>query len=270
MALCADVRSSGDVVPADARLLPGFFSNLECDEAILTGESLPVGKNTEPLDERECPIGDRLNMIYSGSQVTKGRARAVVTMTGMTVSIRAHLPYLKTEIGKSQTELGKIAEALGRKEKSTKTGFAQVWERVKVFLGMAGTTPLQIKMNKLAYVLLTIAIILAIIVVSSTGYRNIPDSIATYAVAAAVSILPASLVAVISLTLAVACRDLAARNALVRRMDAVETIGGVTDICSDKTGTITVGRMVLKKVWVPRFSSHNGDGNTYTVDSAQE
>jgi Na+-exporting ATPase len=101
-----------------------------------------------------------------------------------------------------------------------------------VSLGLAGTTPLQIKLNQLSYYVLGIAILLAVIVVSSTGYRNLPESIATYAVAAAVSILPESLVAVISLTLAVACRDLASRNALVRRMDAVETIGGVTGVSS--------------------------------------
>lgn len=259
------------MVPADARLLPGFVSNLEIDEALLTGESLPVGKIDEPLEERDIPVGDRLNMVYSGSQVTKGRGRAVVTMTGMKVrSSNCHFLVLHglMEISAfEQSELGKIAEALERKENSSKTGFARFIERAKILLGLAGTTPLQIKLNKLAYILLICAVLLAIIVVSSTGYSNIPSSIAPYAVAAAVSVLPASLLAVISLTLAVACRDLAARNALVRRMDAVETIGGVTDICSDKTGTITVGRMVLKKAWVPISGT---DGETYLVDSAQE
>ena len=196
----------GDVVPADARIIEGHVSNLECDEALLTGESLPVAKIIDTLDDPTCPVGDRVNMVYSGSQVTKGRARAVVTMTGM------------------NTELGKIAGALERKEANTAAGFAKFQHRAAVGLGLAESTPLQIRLNLLAYILLGISIVLAIIVVSSTGFKNIPDSIATYAVAAAVSLLPASLVAVVNLTLAVACRELASRNALVRRMDAVETL----------------------------------------------
>jgi Na+-exporting ATPase len=123
-----------------------------------------------------------------------------------------------------QTELGKIAEALDKKEGTKETGYRLLVHRVKVALGLVDTTPLQLKMNQLAYWLLLVAVVLAVIVVSSTGYRNIPWSIATYAVAAAISALPASLFAVVSLTLAVACRELAARNALVRRMDAVETM----------------------------------------------
>lgn len=122
------------------------------------------------------------------------------------------------------TELGKIADALERKDKVTDKGARLLVRRVKVALGVMDTTPLQIKLNKLAYWLLLSAIILAVIVVSSTGFHDIPNSIATYAVAAAVSLLPASLIAVLSLTLAVACRELADRNALVRRMDAVETL----------------------------------------------
>ena len=108
------------------------------------------------------------------------------------------------------------------------------------------------RLNKLAYFLLGCAIIIAIIVVASTGFPdNIPLTVATYAVAAAVSILPASLIAVVSLTLARASQDLAERNALVRRMDAIEALAGVENVCSDKTGTLTVGRMVVRKFWVP-------------------
>ncbi|KAG9056423.1 hypothetical protein FS842_010757 [Serendipita sp. 407] len=223
----------GDVVPADARIIPGFLSNLECDEALLTGESMPVSKIADPIDQADCPVGDRTNMIYSGSQVTKGRARCVVTMTGM------------------HTELGKIAKALESKEGTKEEGWKLLVHRLKAGLGLADSTPLQITLNKLAYWLLLGAIILAITVVSSTGYTNMPNSIATYAVASAVSLIPESLTAVTSLTLAVACRELAARNAYVRRMDAVETLGGVHNICSDKTGTITLGRMVVKKIWIP-------------------
>lgn len=117
----------GDVTPADGRLIPGHISSLECDEALLTGESLPVLKTTEPLDDPDCPVGDRTNMVYSGSQISKGRARCVIVATGM------------------QTELGKIAEAMQRKEKRSETGLAAKWYKFKVILGVAGTSPLQIK-----------------------------------------------------------------------------------------------------------------------------
>ncbi|WVR03068.1 potassium/sodium efflux P-type ATPase, fungal-type [Kwoniella sp. DSM 27419] len=224
---------NGDIVPADGRVLDGHCSNLECDEAFLTGESLPVAKQSEPIDEEECPVGDRLSMVFSGAQVTKGRARVVITSTGM------------------GTEIGKIAQALEGKAKRSEKGFAAFWYKAKVVLGVADTTPLQIKLNKLAYFLLGCALLIAFIVVASTGFSDVPLSVATYAVAAAVSILPASLIAVVSLTLARASTDLAQRHALVRRMDAIEALAGVENVCSDKTGTLTVGRMVVRKFWVP-------------------
>ncbi|EOR00553.1 hypothetical protein E3P92_04153 [Wallemia ichthyophaga] len=244
----------GDIIPADGRVIDNHISNLEVDEALLTGESLPVSKQTETLDDKTCPVGDRINMVFSGSQVTKGRARCVVTSIGM------------------KTELGAISEALATKADSKKRGWRRFWEKTQVFLGVKGTTPLQIKLNKLAYLLLVLAIIFAIVVVSSTGYVDIPDSTATYAVATAISLLPASLIAVVSLTLATSSRELAKRNALVRKMDAIETLAGVTDICSDKTGTITVGRMVLKKAWVPsRFEAPDTKvGQTYAVESGKD
>ncbi|WVO20606.1 potassium/sodium efflux P-type ATPase, fungal-type [Cryptococcus decagattii] len=224
---------NGDIVPADGRILDGHLSNLEADEAFLTGESLPVAKQTEPIEEEDCPVGDRVCMVFSGSQITKGRARVVITSTGM------------------GTEIGRIAQALDSKAKNKKRGFAAFWWKTKAILGVVETTPLQIKLNKLAYFLLACALIIAVIVVASTGFSDVPLSIATYAVAAAVSILPASLIAVVSLTLANASTDLASRHALVRRMDAIEALAGVENVCSDKTGTLTVGRMVVRKVWVP-------------------
>ncbi|KAG8802546.1 hypothetical protein FRC17_006393, partial [Serendipita sp. 399] len=226
---------------------------------------MPVSKTADPIDQPDCPVGDRTNMVYSGSQVTKGRARCVVTMTGM------------------HTELGKIAKALEAKQGTKEEGWSLLVHRLKVGLGLADSTPLQITLNKLAYWLLLGAIILAITVVSSTGYKDMPSSIATYSVAAAVSLIPESLTAVTSLTLAVACRELAARNAYVRRMDAVETLGGVHNICSDKTGTITLGRMVVKKVWIPvksvflsraapgeRLDYDTVTGETYAVESGTD
>ena len=134
------------------------------------------------------------------------------------------------------------------------------------------------RLNKLAYILLGWAIIIAIIVVASTGFRDVPLSVATYAVAAAVSILPASLIAVVSLTLARASTDLASRNALVRRMDAIEALAGVENVCSDKTGTLTVGRMVVRKFWVPVVDSRANEdapldtatGQSYSFETGSD
>ncbi|KAJ9123082.1 hypothetical protein QFC22_001272 [Naganishia vaughanmartiniae] len=256
----------GDIVPADCRILEGQLAGLECDEALLTGESLPSVKTEDSISDPVCPVGDRTCMIYSGSQAAKGRAKVVCIATGM------------------NTELGKISAALSRKEKNNKTGFAATWHKCKVFLGLAETTPLQIKLNKLAYVILFFACIVAVVVVASTGFKNVPLSIATYAVAAAVSLLPASLPAVIALSLSTASKELAQNNALVRRMDAIETLSAVTDVCSDKTGTITLGKMVTRRVWVPasiargigkvgadaEFEADLQQGQYFTIDTASD
>jgi Na+-exporting ATPase len=164
---------------------------------------------------------------------------------------------------------------------------------------------LPFRLNSLAYLLLGAALLLALIVVASTGFRDVPMSLATYAVATAVSVLPASLIAVVSLTLATASRELARRNALVRRMgsfrlfrspllthrsyvddffstytDAIEALSAVTDICSDKTGTLTVGKMVVRKAWIPTNTAHptadrpatldTSEGQAYTAESGSD
>ena len=153
-------------------------------------------------------------MVFSGSTVTKGRAKAIVTATGM------------------QTQLGAIAASLAEKEKVNKTGFALRWHKFLAFLGLREVSPLQQKLNALAYTLLGFSLIIALIVVASTAFSNVPLSIATYAVAAAVSLLPASLIAVVALSLAQASIDLSKRNALVRRMDAIEAMAGIDGVCS--------------------------------------
>jgi hypothetical protein len=162
--------SPGTIIPADGRLLTGHVSSLEVDEALLTGESLPVAKISEAFSEADIPLGDRLNMVYGGSQVTKGRGKAVVVATGM------------------DTELGKIAEAMERQVKTKETGWRKRWYRFKVALGVAGTSPLQIKLNRLAYLLLSIAILLAIIVLASTAFVDIPESISTVRVLGALGV----------------------------------------------------------------------------------
>ncbi|GMK59492.1 hypothetical protein CspeluHIS016_0800980 [Cutaneotrichosporon spelunceum] len=238
----------GDIVPADGRVLEGL-SNLEADEAFLTGESLPVTKQSEPVDEDDCPVGDRLSMVFSGAMITKGRASVVVTGTGMS------------------TEIGSIARALQSKGERSEKGFAKFWYWTKVKLGLAETSPLQYRLNSLALALLAAAIVTAIVVLASTGFRRIPRSTATYAVAAAVSMLPVSLVAVVSLTLAQASAQLAQEHVLVRRMDAIEALAGIDNVCSDKTGTLTVGRMVVRKMWVPTGNKH---GLTYSFKSGSD
>jgi Na+-exporting ATPase len=117
----------GSIVAADGRLIQGSVSNLETDEALLTGESLPVAKNADASEKEDMPIGDRLCMVYAGSQITKGRARAVVVGTAM------------------NTELGKIAEAIERKVENKEKGWRAKWYKVQVALGVKDTTPLQIK-----------------------------------------------------------------------------------------------------------------------------
>jgi len=252
----------GDIVPADCRIVAGQLAGLECDEALLTGESLPSTKTEDPISDPTCPVGDRTCMIYSGSQAAKGRAKVICVATGM------------------QTELGKISAALSRKETNKRTGFSAFWYKFQVFLGLKDTTPLQIKLNKLAYLVLFFACIVAVIVVASTGFKDVPLSIATYAVAAAVSLLPASLPAVIALSLSTASKKLADSNALVRRMDAIETLAAVTDVCSDKTGTITLGKMVTRRLWIPAgikgqgvaadFSDDLASGQYFTIDTASD
>lgn len=241
---------NGDIVPADGRVLEGL-SNLEADEAFLTGESLPVSKQFEPVDEDDCPVGDRISMVFSGAMITKGRASVAVTGTGM------------------NTEIGSIAKALQSKGERTEKGWAARWYWVKVKLGLAETSPLQYKLNTLAFTLLGAAIVTAIVVLASTGFKNIPRSMATYTVAAAVSMLPVSMVAVVSLTLAQASAQLAKENVLVRRMDAIEALAGIDNVCSDKTGTLTVGRMVVRKMWVPAGGDTTA-GATYTFKSGPD
>jgi len=121
------LMSPGSIVAADGRLLEGSVSNLETDEALLTGESLPVAKNADISETGDMPIGDRLCMVYAGSQVTKGRARCIVVGTAM------------------NTELGKIAEAIERKVETKEKGWKAKWHKVMVGLGLRETTPLQIK-----------------------------------------------------------------------------------------------------------------------------
>ncbi|KAL8923860.1 MAG: hypothetical protein Q9172_002948 [Xanthocarpia lactea] len=244
---------TGDTVPADIRLLEAI--NFEADEALLTGESLPVQKDAEATFDAETGPGDRLNVAFSSSTITKGRARGIVFATGM------------------KTEIGSIAAALratGSKTRPVKRKpdgsakphrYAQAWgltagDFIGTFLGVNVGTPLQRKLSKLAILLFGIAVVCAIIVLAVNDFSSNKDVI-IYAVATGLSMIPASLVVVLTITMAAGTKRMVHRHVIVRRLDSLEALGGVTDICSDKTGTLTQGKMVAKRAWIPAKGSYS-------------
>lgn len=241
---------TGQVVPADLRLF--HTSNLEIDESLLTGESLAVLKATDiltPDDGDDAPLGDCYNLAYSGTVVTKGRARGIVYATGM------------------NSEIGKIAEALGGNKSPKKSPVPTKKSRttrlvilIKKVLGLYNTSPLQTKLTKLAHFLFVTAVILVIVVFAISRFQ-VSAEVALYAISLALAIIPESLIAVVTITMAKGVTHMARRNAIVRRLDAIEALGGVTDICSDKTGTLTMGKMVVRKVWNGReiWNCEGGD-----------
>ncbi|KAL4981066.1 hypothetical protein BDW66DRAFT_123851 [Aspergillus desertorum] len=225
----------GDIVPADMRLFEGM--NASMAEALLTGESLPVAKTPHiTLTSRDIPIGDRVNMAYSGCSTTQGRATGVVTATGM------------------NTEVGKIAQLLQDKaEHDGSNLFVRLFRRlvatVKSILGLVGT-PLQVKLSKFALLLFALAILLAIIVFSVNKW-DIQGEVLIYGICVAVAVVPESLIAVLTITVAVGTKAMARGNVIVRKLQCLEAVGGVTNICSDKTGTLTQGKMVARTAWIP-------------------
>ncbi len=200
---------AGDAVPADARVIEA--ASLKVEEAALTGESVPVTKQTEPLKEengRAVPLGDRSNMVYMGSTVAYGRGKAVITQTGM------------------QTEMGKIADALDKAEKSQ--------------------TPLQIKLSQLSKTLtyLVVGICAVIFAVGVLRHEPVLDSFMV-AVSLAVAAIPEGLAAVVTIVLSIGVIRMSKRNAIIRKLTAVETLGCAQIICSDKTGTLTQNKMTV-------------------------
>ncbi|KAK2812739.1 hypothetical protein FQN50_001068 [Emmonsiellopsis sp. PD_5] len=225
----------GDMIPADLRLFDGM--NASTDEALLTGESLPVSKTPHAVfPTRDMPVGDRTNMVYSGSTMTQGRAIGIVTSTAM------------------KTEVGKIAQLLRQQGPGVEGSNAVVrtWIRIKrtliQILGLEGT-PLQVKLSKFALLLFALAITLAIIVFSANKW-DVHGEVLIYGICVAVAVIPESLIAVLTITVAVGTKAMAKGNVIVRKLQALEAVGGVTNICSDKTGTLTQGRMVARKAWI--------------------
>ena len=210
---------AGSIVPADARLIES--ANLRVQEASLTGESQPVDKFPQSLSEGNIPLGDRQNMLYMGTSVTYGRGTAVVVETGM------------------NTELGHIASMIQN---------------------LSGEkTPLQRRMDELGGVLLKAALVvmaIAFVIGALTGQPL--ETVLLNAVAIAVAVVPEGLPAVVTIALALGAQRMLRRRALIRKLPAVETLGSVTTICSDKTGTLTENRMTVSIVDVA--------GHTATID----
>ncbi|EPX75218.1 P-type ATPase [Schizosaccharomyces octosporus yFS286] len=241
---------TGDVVPADIRLVETI--NFETDEALLTGESLPVVKNAHAsfnMNE-DVPVGDRINLAYSSSVVTKGRATGICYATGM-----------NTEIGGIATSLRQSHPIFSQKpdpneenykKKLRKYRFRVFLYYVKRILGLNVGTPLQRKLTVLAYVLFIIAVVLAIVVMAAHTF-HVTNEVSIYAISLGISIIPESLIAVLSITMALGQKNMSARRVIVRKLEALEALGGVTDICSDKTGTITQGKMIARRVWIPSY-----------------
>ena len=208
------ILEAGDKTPADVRLVESI--SLRIDESPLTGESTPVEKDVKPLP-RETPLADRVNMAFSGTVVVYGRGRGVVVATGM------------------RTELGKIARAAAEVEEEK--------------------TPLELKMAEIGRKFGAIAlVVIAIIAVVEAGQEIITTGLSIqflldvllFAIALAVAAIPEALPAIITASLAIGMRIMAKRNALVRRMPAVETLGATQVICFDKTGTLTRGEMTVR------------------------
>jgi P-type Na+/K+ transporter len=236
---------TGDTVPADLRMFE--VMNLECDEAILTGEALPVAKEVSFEAQEDCGLGDRLNIAYSSSSVTKGRGQGIVVYTGMSTAIGGIAASMQ---GKKRKE----NRSMSRKEhgamQAVKGGALRFWDSIGKFLGLTEGTPLQIKLSKLAYVLFGCAILLAIIVFGVNRF-NVTNEVAIYAISTGIAIIPESLIAVLTITMVVGMTQMRKRKVVVRQLSALEALGGVTHICSDKTGTLTQGKMVTRKAWIP-------------------
>jgi Ca2+-transporting ATPase len=202
---------AGDKVPADARLIEAV--NLKVEEASLTGESVPVEKHSAPLSNRDVPVAERQNMVFAGTATTYGRGRALVVATGM------------------NTEFGRIAQML------------QTVESVK--------SPLQQSLDRTGYALARAAIVVVAVIVALGLVRGQPFlEMFLFGIALAVAVVPEALPAVVTISLAIGVQRMVKRNALVRHLPAVETLGSVSVICSDKTGTLTKDEMTVRRIYV--------------------
>ena len=207
------VLEAGDLITADGRVIESY--SLQVNESSLTGESLSVDKITEKIDKEEVALGDQKNMVFSGSLVTYGRALVLVTNTGM-----------KTEIGKIATLMDETQEK---------------------------KTPLQVTLDDFSKKLAIIILAICAIVFGLSLYRKMPvlDSL-MFAVALAVAAIPEALSSIVTIVLALGTQKMAKENAIIKKNRAVEGLGSVSIICSDKTGTLTQNKMTVRKVYVDK------------------
>ena len=205
------ILEAGDMVAADGRIIENF--SLQINESSLTGESEGVNKFVDKIEKTEIALGDQKNMVFSGSLVTYGRALVVITSTGMT------------------TEIGKIAHLMEETQEKT--------------------TPLQVSLDEFSKKLAIGILIVCVIVFGLSLYRGttLIDSI-MFAVALAVAAIPEALSSIVTIVLALGTQKMAKENAIVKKLRAVEGLGSVSVICSDKTGTLTQNKMTVKKVYV--------------------
>jgi P-type Ca2+ transporter type 2C len=218
---------AGNRVPADGRLF--LAATLEIEEAALTGESTPVLKDVATIDRDDVPLGDRLCMVFMNTSVTRGRGELVVTGTGM------------------DTEIGSIADLLNKTE--------------------ADKTPLQKQLDRLTVVIASLAGV-AFVAMILLGLANDLDfdDIFIAGVALAVSAIPTGLPAVVTTLYSTGTRVLASQNAIVKRLPSVETLGSVSAICSDKTGTLTLNKMTARELVVPGQNRFSISGEGYGIE----
>ena len=210
--------STGDRIPADARIIDEL--SLLVDESLLTGESEPVSKDAYSVPDEHAVIADRKHMIFSGSLVVAGKCTAVITRTG------------------TSTEIGRISKLLAEEH--------------------AGLSPLQIRMQKLGKTLSIVAIIAALFsLVIGWMYGYDITSMLMVAISVAVAAIPEVMPVVVTISLSYGISNMAKKNTIVRTPTAVETVGNVSVICSDKTGTLTQNRMRIEKVWTTKTEPKN-------------
>lgn len=242
----------GDTIPADLRIVDSM--NFETDEALLTGESLPVVKDPTEVFPLDCGVGDRINMAYSSSIVTKGRATGICTSTGMFTEIGVIAMSLRSQ-NKGFRPVKRDEFGKARKRDYLGAFMGTIKDAIGTFLGVNVGTPLHRKLAQLAIFLFGVAVIFAIVVMAAQKFKVNRD-VGVYAIAVALSMIPGSLVVVLTITMAVGTKVMVKRNVIVRKLDSLEALGAVNDICSDKTGTLTQGKMVGRKVWIPTVGTY--------------
>src|SRR5215218_4988017 len=220
------LMEAGNRVPADGRIW--VAATLEIEEAALTGESLPVAKSTDPVPGDEVALGDRTCLAYMNTSVTRGRGEMVVTATGM------------------GTEIGHIANLLATTE--------------------TDKTPLQKQLDGLSKIIAAIAGVALLLVIALGLIRGQSfDTLFITGVALAVAAIPTGLPAVVTALLSIGTREIARRNAIVKRLPAVETLGSTSAICSDKTGTLTLNKMTARQLMIPGHNRYTVSGEGYST-----